>query len=189
MKTKLLHLTASIVMFGGATIAAAHADTIYTFSNNASVTFSSSSGVPFDSGAQELISGTFTVNSSGGPISSSFTIGGLSFSESCGSGCSQTFGGLSDDFIDGEGPDSLEAILVFANPLNGSGDDSLITTDTEIFSLIGLEGEGGEATSVTGYATPSVTPIPATLPLIATGLSVLGLFGWRRRRKPVQISN
>jgi len=27
------------------------------------------------------------------------------------------------------------------------------------------------------------TPIPAALPLFATGLGALGLFGWRRKRK------
>jgi hypothetical protein len=30
-----------------------------------------------------------------------------------------------------------------------------------------------------------VTPLPAALPLFATGLSVLGLFGWFRKRKDV----
>jgi len=30
---------------------------------------------------------------------------------------------------------------------------------------------------------PAVTPLPATLPLFATGLGVMGLFGWRRKRK------
>ena len=29
----------------------------------------------------------------------------------------------------------------------------------------------------------SATPLPATLPLFATGLGALGLLGWRRRRK------
>jgi hypothetical protein len=29
----------------------------------------------------------------------------------------------------------------------------------------------------------SVTPVPAALPLFATGLSAMGLFGWRRKRK------
>jgi hypothetical protein len=28
------------------------------------------------------------------------------------------------------------------------------------------------------------TPLPAALPLFATGLGALGLFGWRRKRKP-----
>jgi hypothetical protein len=32
-------------------------------------------------------------------------------------------------------------------------------------------------------ATPVATPIPAALPLFATGLSVMGLLGWRRKRK------
>jgi hypothetical protein len=30
---------------------------------------------------------------------------------------------------------------------------------------------------------PAATPIPAALPLFATGLGGLGLFGWRRKRK------
>jgi hypothetical protein len=30
---------------------------------------------------------------------------------------------------------------------------------------------------------PVSTPLPATLPLFATGLGALGLFGWRRKRK------
>jgi hypothetical protein len=34
----------------------------------------------------------------------------------------------------------------------------------------------------TSAATPS-TPLPAALPLFATGLGALGLLGWRRKRK------
>lgn len=30
---------------------------------------------------------------------------------------------------------------------------------------------------------PTATPLPAALPLFASGLSALGLFGWRRKRK------
>jgi hypothetical protein len=36
---------------------------------------------------------------------------------------------------------------------------------------------------VNGLATDSATPIPAALPLFATGLGALGLLGWRRKRK------
>jgi hypothetical protein len=32
-------------------------------------------------------------------------------------------------------------------------------------------------------ATPVATPLPAALPLFATGLGALGLLGWRRKRK------
>jgi hypothetical protein len=31
--------------------------------------------------------------------------------------------------------------------------------------------------------TPTATPLPAALPLFATGLGGLGLLGWRRKRK------
>jgi hypothetical protein len=31
--------------------------------------------------------------------------------------------------------------------------------------------------------TPASTPLPAALPLFASGLGVMGLFGWRRKRK------
>jgi len=34
----------------------------------------------------------------------------------------------------------------------------------------------------------SATPLPATLPLFATGLGAMGLFGWRRKRKNAAIA-
>jgi hypothetical protein len=37
--------------------------------------------------------------------------------------------------------------------------------------------------SFAATATPLATPLPAALPLFATGLGALGLLGWRRRRK------
>ena len=37
--------------------------------------------------------------------------------------------------------------------------------------------------SVTGYATPNPTPLPATLPLFAGGLGVIGLLSGRRKRQ------
>ena len=37
--------------------------------------------------------------------------------------------------------------------------------------------------SFTNTTPPSPTPLPAALPLFATGLGALGLFGWRRKRK------
>jgi len=34
-----------------------------------------------------------------------------------------------------------------------------------------------------GKVVPSTVPLPAALPLFATGLGALGLLGWRRKRK------
>ena len=40
-----------------------------------------------------------------------------------------------------------------------------------------------EFTNLTAYDPPTVTPLPAALPLFATGLGALGLLGWRRKKK------
>lgn len=42
--------------------------------------------------------------------------------------------------------------------------------------------QSGEGGAVTYEAAPAV-PLPAALPLFATGLGALGFFGWRRKRK------
>jgi hypothetical protein len=39
------------------------------------------------------------------------------------------------------------------------------------------------ATFLTDFGTVTLTPLPAALPLFATGLGALGLLGWRRKRK------
>jgi hypothetical protein len=39
-----------------------------------------------------------------------------------------------------------------------------------------------------GVTLSSTTPLPATLPLFASGLGVLGLLGWRRKRKAVALA-
>jgi hypothetical protein len=56
---------------------------------------------------------------------------------------------------------------------------------TTLISLIGNAGNnyiGLDNVSVVGLNT-SATPLPAALPLFATGLGALGLLGWRRKRK------
>jgi hypothetical protein len=41
---------------------------------------------------------------------------------------------------------------------------------------------------ISGETTVHVTPIPAALPLFATGLGALGLFGWRRKKKAAALA-
>lgn len=51
-------------------------------------------------------------------------------------------------------------------------------------------GSGQGLTLVYDYipAVAATTPLPATLPLFATGLGALGLLGWRRKRKPLAVA-
>jgi hypothetical protein len=45
-------------------------------------------------------------------------------------------------------------------------------------------GQGFDAVTAAQYAGfISATPLPATLPLFASGFGALGLLGWRRKRK------
>ena len=58
-------------------------------------------------------------------------------------------------------------------------------TDTAAFSIITLSVTGNDAWGIDNviFNTPAAVPIPAALPLFATGLGVLGFAGWRRKRK------
>lgn len=42
---------------------------------------------------------------------------------------------------------------------------------------------GSSCGSLTAQTSPPTTPLPAALPLFATGLGAMGLLGWRRKRK------
>jgi hypothetical protein len=60
-----------------------------------------------------------------------------------------------------------------------------LATDEDYFVNVFFDG-----TTPTGFAgawltsfSPNPTPLPAALPLFATGLGALGLLGWRRKRK------
>jgi hypothetical protein len=46
-----------------------------------------------------------------------------------------------------------------------------------------LNGTGFSAVTGTGVVGVSNTPLPAGLPLFATGLGALRLLGWRRKRR------
>jgi hypothetical protein len=52
-------------------------------------------------------------------------------------------------------------------------------------SSIGSTGEVGHIVQIGTLAPLPTTPLPATLPLLATGLGALGLFGWRRKRNAI----
>jgi hypothetical protein len=66
------------------------------------------------------------------------------------------------------------AASAFTALLTGlAADDAYINIHDSVFP-------GGE---IRGQLVPASTPLPAALPLFATGLGALGLLGWRRKRK------
>jgi hypothetical protein len=70
----------------------------------------------------------------------------------------------------------LETSLVF----------SVVMGQAYALKFQGLNTTGGAASFIDSVDVEStVTPIPAALPLFATGLGAIGLFGWRRRRKGI----
>jgi hypothetical protein len=71
---------------------------------------------------------------------------------------------------------------------------------SELGGIIGLDSNVALLTAITGETNqtlaydfnppdpPNPTPLPATLPLFATGIGGLGLLGWRRKRKAQAIA-
>jgi hypothetical protein len=47
----------------------------------------------------------------------------------------------------------------------------------------GAGGQVGDTITVDLSVDGPITPLPAALPLFATGIGALGLLGWRRKRK------
>jgi hypothetical protein len=72
----------------------------------------------------------------------------------------------------GTNPGSIATLLFLSD---GVGQAVLSFTQTTL--------SGSEASPIIDNVTISETPIPATLPLFATGLGAFGLLGWRRKRK------
>jgi hypothetical protein len=128
-------------------------------------------------------SADFIFNSIGGP----FVIGLLDAS-SLGSGFEnatfQTFD--NGNLVDSRSfSDLISAEAFFSNNLldiqlrAGLNDIQLLFSET-----VG-RGQGFSFNYAVAGAAPGTTPLPATLPLFATGLGVMGLLGWRRKRRGV----
>jgi hypothetical protein len=56
-------------------------------------------------------------------------------------------------------------------------------TGTSTVPNLGSSDSGMEFTQAADFTAVPTTPLPAALPLFATGLGALGLLGWRRKRK------
>ena len=75
----------------------------------------------------------------------------------------------------------------WGSPLIGNSGLFLVYVDTPNFvdpmPPIQITGANGQVSTVSNFISPSPVPLPAALPLFATGLGAMGLFGWRKKRK------
>ncbi len=104
----------------------------------------------------------------------------------CSYGCSQTAASYN-------GP-----ILIDLSNSNAFSDWDILSDSTASGTISMLLGPGEIGVNWQGVVWPdaggqvvlgaTATPLPATLPLFATGLSAMGLFGWRRKRKAAAIA-
>jgi hypothetical protein len=79
---------------------------------------------------------------------------------------------------------AYEGLGTFAVPVTDAF--SPYATYTPLFATYEFETPGFGDVSVTynyDALSPSATPLPAAFPLFATGLGLMGLLGWRRKRK------
>ena len=184
MKTKLLGLIGSVAIGGLASIGAANADTYITYN-----VFGSFAQDEYDPPGPPLpptpipLGGTLYIDAtSGSVVSSNLTIAGGLFAPL--------------NIIDSQGTSpNLTGLIYEVKFSNTSGDagyiDFIIAND-QSNPLIGhnfINIDQGEFSTppgfvpfgLTGYI--QATPLPAALPLFASGLGALGLLGWRRKRK------
>ena len=68
----------------------------------------------------------------------------------------------------------------FYGPMGGEADPSFSADGDNGGWLVGTAATGGYVLTITAA---TATPLPAALPLFATGVGGLGLLGWRRKRK------
>ena len=73
----------------------------------------------------------------------------------------------------------------WGSPLIGNSGLFLVYVDTPNFvdpmPPIQITGANGQVSTVSNFISPSPVPLPAALPLFATGLGAMGLFGWRKK--------
>ena len=94
--------------------------------------------------------------------------------------------------LDNTGVNPSTVITADYSPVTAGAELSLVLSDpTDLLSagsnyalVINGANETGALESYVGYfSLTAATPLPAALPLFASGIGALGLFGWRRKRK------
>jgi len=191
---KVAILTGLTMVIGGAEISSANATTEtlpnQTFNFTPPGTTTGTDTVTFQQfnsslgtlpGVQFGLDSTINQNASFGTITGAVMVNGVTLDTHSGAG---TYDNSAINGLNGAanaafytGPSTFGVSLV----LNYGGCESTCPTWDGMTS-----GETG--VTITYNYTPSAVPLPAALPLFATGLGALGLLGWRRKRKAAAIA-
>lgn len=114
----------------------------------------------------------------GGPLTGIHTIGTMEFSNGSGG-------------PNGVGPTGPGDFNAFSNVWGGSG---ALWTLVDVMSIATYTWDGGEPLTFSQISVsyqidnPTATPLPAALPLFATGLGAFGVLGWRRKRRAAALA-
>jgi|ERR1035437_5356988 hypothetical protein len=87
-----------------------------------------------------------------------------------------------------DGSDGIFSNSLVKLTINGTLYSFTDSTNALIGSPIGSANETIPWTQIGDISATSATPLPAALPLFATGLGALGLLGWRRKKKAAALA-
>jgi hypothetical protein len=132
-------------------------------------------------------------------LSLTHTAGGLTLVGEPDAVLSFSFGSGSGNFVEHFGTlsplilqDVTNGTTLFEVDLTGTGIGDLAFQNV-LFTAYSVGAIGGNAVETVSFnystlnITPAPVPLPAALPLCATGLGTLGLLGWRRKRRAAAI--
>jgi len=211
MKSNLLRITRSMlpVLFSALSFATAHASTL-TFTQSATAT-GSLGGVSFTNALLTItlsdVYSTGISNCQGGINNCSFAHGTAILTVS-GVGTATLTDPVIDAYVNRTGGiGGVGAAGIADETLNNPSGNAIFNTTSSVFHTYYLDVPIGPITGAVAYInafaipttlgdlritsildrtstfTVAETPLPAALPLFATGLGALGLLGWRRKRK------
>ena len=162
----------------------ARADTIYTYTGN---NFTDVAAPPYTT--SDHISGFIDLAIPLGDNATNVNVSPVSFSFSDGvqtiSSLQTTLGDVFNFFTNAVGDISSWNVFIMTEGRSEIQSQNLTTIGARdvVFDSGTLFTAGASNIARPGAWTVSTTPLPATLPLFATGLGAMGLLGWRRKRK------